>query len=521
MQTSKKENSFFDSDQKSKLKISDNIKELADTLSQIERKILPFLNEDLETIQAKSGLDQVSAQRALQFLQNKKLVKLTTKQTKLVDLGKNGILYKKQGLPERVLLNLLAGKKDISLQEAKKQSKLSDNEFKAALGALKKKALLNIKQGKLTLQASMEEISKKSLEEQLLDSLPIELGKLAPEQQQALSQLQSRKNIIKIQDKKELTISITELGKQIMKSKPDSGLIEALTPEIIKSGSWKSKKFRRYDIVSPVPVIYGGKKHFVNSAIEKARKIWTELGFQEMAGNLIQSSFWNFDALFTAQDHPVRELQDTFYLPGKLKLPDKKLVKAVKQAHESGVSESKGWQYKWNEEEAKRLVLRTHTTCLSALTLYKLSKQKQKTGKFFAVGKCFRNETIDWSHGFEFNQTEGIVIDKNANFKNLLGYLQEFFKKMGYEKIRFAPAYFPYTEPSVEIHYFHPEKKLWLELGGAGIFRPEVVIPLLGENIPVLAWGPGFDRIIMEYYNIKDLREMYENNLTKLRKMKV
>jgi len=136
------------------------------------------------------------------------------------------------------------------------------------------------------------------------------------------------------------------------------------------------------------------------------------------------------------------------------------------------------------------------------------------------LGKCFRNETVDWSHGFEFNQTEGIVIDKNANFCHLFGYLKQFFKKMGFEKIRMRPAYFPYTEPSVEIDVWNPEKQKWLELGGAGIFRPEVVIPLLGKNIPVLAWGPGFDRILMDYYEIKDLRELYKNDITKLRKMR-
>ena len=238
-----------------------------------------------------------------------------------------------------------------------------------------------------------------------------------------------------------------------------------------------------------------------------------------MSVNLIKSSFWNFDALFTAQDHPVREMQDTFFIDKKENLLDKKIVKKVKESHEFGVDGSFGWKYKWNEEEAKRLVLRTHTTCLSAQTLSKI-KKKELPQKFFAIGKCFRNETVDWSHGFEFNQTEGIVVDKNANFRHLLGYLKEFFAKMGFEKVRFRPGYFPYTEPSVEIDIFHPEKKVWLELGGAGIFRPEVVIPLLGENIPVLAWGPGFDRILMDYYKIKDLRELYKNNLTQLRKMK-
>jgi phenylalanyl-tRNA synthetase alpha chain len=204
-------------------------------------------------------------------------------------------------------------------------------------------------------------------------------------------------------------------------------------------------------------------------------------------------------------------------------LPEKKIVKAVKDAHEGRVSGSKGWNSEWREDDAKKIVLRTHTTVLSAHTLSylgNLKNIKDKTGKFFAVGKCFRNETVDWSHGFEFNQTEGIVIDKNANFRNLLGYLKEFYLKMGFADIKFVPSYFPYTEPSVEIYAYNSLNKVWIEVGGAGIFRPEVVIPLLGEYIPVLAWGPGFDRMIMNNYGIKDLREMYSNDITKLREMK-
>lgn len=244
------------------------------------------------------------------------------------------------------------------------------------------------------------------------------------------------------------------------------------------------------------------------------------MGFKEMTGDLIQSSFWVFDALFTAQDHPVRDMQDTFFINKKIELPEKKIVEAVKKSHEKCVDGSKGWRYKWEEEEAKKLCLRTHTTCLSAQTLAKLNK-KDLPAKFFALGKNFRNETVDWCHGFEFHQSEGIVVDKNGNFRNLLGYLEQFFKKMGFEKIRFRPGFFSYTEPSVEIDVWHPEKKCWLELGGAGMFRPEMTIPLLGEHIPVLAWGIGPDRVITDYYGVKDLRDLYKNNLTKLRKMKV
>ena len=359
------------------------------------------------------------------------------------------------------------------------------------------------------------------LEELFIESLPLEYELLSPEQVYALKSLQNRKDIIEIKEKKIVKINITELGGEIINSKiKTKESIEQITPELLKKSSlWGGKKFRRYDITSPVPEIYGGKTHFVNQACDYARKVWTEMGFKEMAGEIVQSSFWNFDALFTAQDHPVREMHDTFFIDKKAELPDKKIVKAVKKAHEQGVGGSRGWKYKWNEEEAKKIVLRTHTTCLSAQTLANLKKQ-ELPAKFFAIGKCFRNETIDWNHGFELLQTEGIVIDKDVNFRHLLGYLQQFAKKMGFKKIRFRPAYFPYTEPSVEGDIWNEEKQVWEELIAAGMLRPEVTIPLLGEHIPVLAWGPGFSRMLMKIFEIKDIRDLHKNNLTQLRKIK-
>jgi len=244
------------------------------------------------------------------------------------------------------------------------------------------------------------------------------------------------------------------------------------------------------------------------------------MGFKEMTGGLTTTGFWNFDALFTAQDHPVRELHDTFFIKNKTgKLPDKKITGSVKQAHEGGKI-SRGWQYEWKEEDAKKVILRTHTTCLSAQTLAKL-KPEELPAKFFSVGKCFRNDTVDWSHGFEFNQTEGIVIDENANLCQLLGYLKEFAKKMGYEKVRFRPHHFPYTEPSLEGDVWNEERGEWMEVFAAGIFRPEVTEPLLGKPVPVLAWGPGFGRLVMMNYGIKDIRELYWNDLKQLREAKM
>ena len=127
---------------------------------------------------------------------------------------------------------------------------------------------------------------------------------------------------------------------------------------------------------------------------------------------------------------------------------------------------------------------------------------------------------MDWSHLFEFNQSDGIVVDENVTFRDLLGYLKEFFKKMGFEKARFRPAHFPYTEPSVEIDVYHPVHKKWIELGGAGMFRPELTEPLLGKPVPVLAWGLGLARLIALTYDLKDIRDLYKNDLKQLRELK-
>jgi phenylalanyl-tRNA synthetase alpha chain len=197
------------------------------------------------------------------------------------------------------------------------------------------------------------------------------------------------------------------------------------------------------------------------------------------------------------------------------------LAKRVKAAHENGFTTgSKGWQYNWSDEIAKENLLRTHTTVLSAQAIAKLKKENLPA-KFFSVGKVFRNETLSWKSLFEFIQVEGIVVDPNANFMHLKGYLKEFFAKMGFPDVRIRPGSFPYTSPSAEVDVWHPVRKRWVELGGSGIFRPEVVVPLLGQDIPVLAWGLGLERTIMEYYNIKDVRDIYKNDLKQLRESKI
>ncbi|MEK6894275.1 MAG: phenylalanine--tRNA ligase subunit alpha [Nanoarchaeota archaeon] len=493
---------------------------IIDSLSNIERAIIPYLNSNLEEIVKKSSLDKTTVLRALGFLESKGFLKLEQKIIKIIDLAVNGIHYKKNHLPERKLLISIEEHNNKTLEEIKNITKLSENEFRAALGALKKKALINLENGKLSISTSKEECSKKFHEELLIEKLPIEIDKLSDKDKLALDSLKNRKDIIEILETKEISFNLTESGKSIAGKKISSELIEEVTPELIKSGIG-NKKFRRYDFNIRMPSIYGGKKHFVNQSIEQGKKIWLELGFKEMTGDYTVNGFWNFDALFTAQDHPVREMQDTFFIKGvEGKLLNQKVIESVKKAHECGIDGSLGWRYNWVESESKKVMLRTHTTCLSSKKLSTLKKQ-DLPAKFFSVNKVFRNETLDWKHGFEFNQAEGIVIDPNANFRHLIGYLKEFAKKMGYDKIRIQPSYFPYTEPSLEGSIWNEERKEWVEVLAAGIFRPEVTVPLLGTALPVLAWGPGFDRLMTEAHKIKDLRELYKNNIDYLRNHKI
>ncbi|MEM4266597.1 MAG: phenylalanine--tRNA ligase subunit alpha [Candidatus Nanoarchaeia archaeon] len=505
-----------------------DLNKVIQSLHPLERSVLPFLKNgvDLQTLVQKTKLKEVEVMRALQWFENKHVLKIISNVSEVVELDHNGKRYMaEEGLPERRFLTAL--KDGLTLDAIKKKAKLEADEFNIAFGLLRKRAAITIsadKTVKLT-DNGKKLLDKEFIEESFLKKLPLELSKFSPEDKFAYNELRMRKGIIKTKLVKVKSVELTKLGEELSKLQVSSEFIDALTPQIIKAGAWKSKNFRRYDVSINVPRVYPGKRHFVNEVREYAKRVWLDLGFKEMKGTMVQTSFWNFDALFTAQDHPVRELQDTFFLkdPAKGKLPNKELVERVRKTHENGwTTGSIGWRYSWNPEEAKKNVLRTHTTVLSGRTIAAL-KQSDLPAKFFSLAKNFRNEALDWSHLFEFYQFEGIVVDPDANLKHLMGYLKEFYVKLGYDadKIRFKPAYFPYTEPSMEVEYFHPVKKEWIELCGSGIFRPEMVKPLLGKDVPVLAWGGGFERSVAEYFKITDIRDLYKNDLKQLREMKL
>jgi phenylalanyl-tRNA synthetase alpha chain len=491
-------------------------------LHENEKKILKALERKdhagVQELQEMTGLVKDAIEKSSLWAKVKGVIRIKEDVTEYVELTKEGLEYVKEGLPERNLLNLV-NEGERKIDDLRKKVK----RFSVGLVWVKKNGWVEIKNGLLNItDKGKEMLDKKIPEEKILSDL--ESGrKLASKLDSKELEKLKKRGLVRIKTLSKKEVSLTDLGRKILPELEIEKEIGRLTPKTIISKEWKEKKLRPYDIKLPGPTIYPGKKHYMTQMIEYIRQIWLEMGFKEMTGPILEVSFWNFDALYQPQDHPARDLADTFYIknPEKGKLPGEDIVKAVKETHEYGwTCNSIGWQYKWDPEFAKKCILRTHTTSLSARTL-SILRNSELPAKFFSVGRCFRNETLDWKHLAEFYQTDGIVVGEGVTFRHLLGYLKRFFTKLGFPKARFRPSYFPYTEMSIEIEVFHPVHKQWSELGGAGMFRSEVVKPLLGKDVPVLAWGPGFGRAVMMNYNIKDIRELYWNDLKQLREAKL
>lgn len=334
-----------------------------------------------------------------------------------------------------------------------------------------------------------------------------------------IKELKGRGDMIREVSEVSREISLTDKGFEVAKS----GLelkeeITDVTDRLIQSGKWKDAGFRRYDVKTFAPAIYPAKRSPITRLTDHVRQMFLDMGFTEMTSEYIQPSFWNMDVLFTPQDHPARDLQDTFYLeyPSVIREEDDELVEKVKRLHEDGGNTgSCGWGGEWSREFSESAILRTHSTVSS---IRYIAENVKTPCKAFSISRIFRKESIDSTHLPEFTQIEGIVIDENANFNTLISIIKDFYARMGFDKVRIRPAYFPYTEPSLELEVFFNGK--WMELGGAGIFRPEVVAPF-GVKHPVMAWGFGFERLAMLKWNITDIRELYISDIDILRESKL
>jgi len=318
--------------------------------------------------------------------------------------------------------------------------------------------------------------------------------------------------------KRKLVEEVTEKIYNITKGANFSTTIEKIpteiTPEMIQTGSWKKTSFKPYNLDALGVEPSAGHLHPLLKVRAEYRQIFLEMGFTEMpTNNYLESSFWNFDALFQPQQHPARDAHDTFFIsdPSNTKHFPQKYLEKVKKVHSSGGFGSQGYGYDWKIDEASKNLLRTHTTAVSARMLYKLANQDGgfTPQKYFSIDRVFRNETLDATHLAEFHQIEGVIADRGLTLGDLIGVLYQFFKKLGIEKLRFKPAYNPYTEPSMEIFSYHAGLGKWVEIGNSGVFRPEMLLPMgLPEDVNVIAWGLSLERPTMIKYGVDNIRDL-------------
>jgi phenylalanyl-tRNA synthetase alpha chain len=469
---------------------------LSQVFHDIEKKIIHSLQPDqiltISEIIKKTGLQSDQVRRGIEWLKLKNLADVKESTDIHFHFGEKGDEAIENGLPERILVNEIE-KGNTTFDKLKPILGL---DFNAAIAYAKKNDWISITKNEKSTELSLNKDRQESLEEKFIIT--------------SKSQQENETNEIKVSA--DSLFAITSL-----KKRPDFIIESSFTIKKI-SLTDEGKKINLDDLSQPsgaidveakVPEVFAARTHPLKDTIDEIREIFVTLGFSEINGNMTQSSFWNFDALFTPQDHPARELQDTFYLDGisakKIATPEQ--IRKVSESHK------KNWRYHWDINEARKMVLRTHTTCV---TIKHLAETKPDESRIFSLGRVFRNEKVSYKHLVEFNQIEGVVVGKDANLRNLMGIQREFYKRIGITKIKFWPTFFPYTEPSLQTMVYNERLGKWVELFGMGIFRPEVTKPL-GITKPVLAWGGGIERIAMLKYGLDDVREFYNNNLSWLR----
>lgn len=298
-----------------------------------------------------------------------------------------------------------------------------------------------------------------------------------------------------------------------------------LTADMIASGAWKTATFKPYNFKALGADQSAGALHPLNKVRHEFRQIFFEMGFEEMPTNkFVETGFWNFDALFVPQQHPARDMQDTFYIADP-KVADKPRPQQpgqnteaywsnVREVHQEGKYGSIGYRYPWSGDESLRLVLRTHTTSISAAMLHRLATTRgadgrPKPARYFSIDRVFRNETVDATHLAEFHQVEGVIADYGLSLGGLMEFMEIFFGKMGITDLKFKPAYNPYTEPSMEIFSYHKGLGKLVEIGNSGMFRPEMLEAMgLPKEMRVFGWGLSLERPTMIKYKIANIREL-------------
>jgi phenylalanyl-tRNA synthetase alpha chain len=510
-----------------------------DNLHPLESKVLlalarqPDSPPTLDQLAESTGLDPSQLSMAVEWLLAKSLITVHAETVAhIASLTSIGESYVEKCAPiERVLSAAREASqigKRLTIQNIQRNEALEPADVSKAVGTLKKEGAILIVQGgciESTGRNSPTAESMRALLEELRGGQR-ELQTVAEShrivlQQHAVKRGNAREPF-RIDERVTRSFLLTETGREVADRLSRNGVAEEvsqLTPELLKEGAWRTKRFRKYTISLRAPRIAAGKRHPYREFLDLVKLKLVSMGFQEMRGTLVETEFWNMDALFMPQFHPARDIHDVYFVkePTHARAIAEPYLTRVTEVHEKGTGAgSTGWGYAFDAERAKRLVLRSQGTAVSARTL---AGGASVPGKYFSIARCFRYDQVDATHATDFFQVEGIVLGADINFRTLLGLLNLFAREVAQAKeVKFLPAYFPFTEPSVEMHVRHP-KLGWMELGGAGLFRPEVTTPL-GVSVPVIAWGLGLDRMAMVALGIHDIRDLFSADLDFIRTMR-
>ena len=525
----------------------------------------------IQELAAALGVDQSPVSAAAAELSQRGLASTTEQPFEEITLGKDGEALGSRPLPERVIVGvLLAAGGSMKVTDipasCPADHKLDASQVGQSLRWLNQRGWAAKEADTLVLKDAGRAASHhKQPDEMLLEALagrgPARKDDFAGrgfDVDAAIKLLAPRKGFLTVKERTDRFVAITDAGRQLIATGvKGKRTVTQLTPEMMQDGSWREVQFQPYDVTLAAKTLHPGKEHAFQRTLDRVRRVFLELGFTEIVSPWVESSFWDFDALFQPQDHPARDMQDTFYIsrPSRCRLPDDALVERIRRTHEDGGDTgSTGWRYRWSRDTATKPVLRTHTTAATIRALAEHAKRGiegardqgtksggdaarhaassdsslsrsldpsiprslasnssipgSQPGKYFVIGPVFRRETVDYKHLPVFHQVDGIIVDPKASLSTLLGTLSAFYGKMGFPKVRFRPSFFPYTEPSAEVFLYMENRKEWVEMGGSGIFRPEVTQPL-GIKDRVLAWGLGLERLAMMIHGLKSIGDLY------------
>lgn len=511
-----------------------DVQAMVKNLHPLEIKVLRAFKpgDELTAAKLEKELDYKAghANQAFSWLTGKELVSVVRREPhtyfEITDLGRK---FQQEGFPEARFYSLVAEKGPLSLPEIASALNIDNKEVGSAFGSLSKEGVIAMNPEKKVSSTGKALPQRVSIVTELLnlavkaaDGL-LDQATLTSAQVDVISGFAKKRGAsdaaFRMVERETVVYTLTPDATAVATALANAGItgeeIGTVTSKMLADGSWKNGKFRGYNISIPPARVIPGRTNPYVAFLESVKDKLCSLGFQEFDGPLVETEFWNCDALFMPQFHAARDIHDVYNIkkPGMAKKIEEPFLSNVAAAHKDGGNTgSRGWNYQFDNDFTRRLILRSQGTVLSAHQM----PTAKIPGKYFGVARCFRYDKVDATHLSDFYQTEGIVLGKDVNMRTLLGFLEMFAVEIaGAKEVKYVPGYFPFTEPSVEVHIKHPVLG-WFELGGAGIFRPEVTHSL-GVDVPVLAWGIGIDRMALMALGLNDLRELFSSDIEQVR----